>query len=141
MNIERFQEILDAFGADPRRWPEAERGGALALIAGSDAARSRQAEARRLDVLLDEISLPVRLDLDAAAIVAGVKDASGNVRLFRARKAMPFSVGWPSFAGLAAAAVAGFVIGWFHVADYGADTQSLASDQPAGLTYTDVAPW
>ena len=141
MNIERFQEILDAFGADPRRWPEAERGGALALVAGSDVARSRQAEARRLDMLLDEISLPVRLDLDAAAIVAGVRDASGNVRLFSGRKTMPSSVVWPSFAGLAAAAVAGFVIGWFHVTDYGADAQSAALDQPAGLTYSDVEPW
>lgn len=141
MNIERFQEILDAFGADPRRWPEAERDGALGLVAGSEAARSRQAEARRLDMLLDEISLPVHLDLDAAAIVAGVKDASGNVRLFRGRKSMPFSVVWPSFAGLAAAAVAGFVIGWFHVGDYSADTQTAALDQPAGLTFTDVEPW
>ena len=141
MNIERFQEILDAYGGDPRRWPEAERDGALALVAGADAARGRQAEARRLDMLLDEGSLPVRLDLDAAAIVAGVTDASGNVLLFRGRKAMPFSIMGPSFAGLAAAAVAGFVIGWFHVTDYSADAQSVASDQPAVLTYTDVEPW
>ncbi len=140
MNIERLQVILDAFGADPRRWPEAERDAALALIAGDAEARFRQKKARRLDALLDEAA-PVHLDLDAAAIVAGVTGATANVRRFAGKRSAPFTVIWPSFAGLAAAAVAGFVIGWLNLANYGFDTQTAVSDQPASLSYSEVEPW
>ena len=41
MTIERLQEILDAFGADHRRWPAPERDAARNPIARSGEARSR----------------------------------------------------------------------------------------------------
>jgi hypothetical protein len=53
MTEERFFQILEAYGADPSRWPEAERAAAQAFAA----AHPRQVEAAmlaeaRLDVLL-----------------------------------------------------------------------------------------
>ena len=55
MTIERLRQILDAFGADPARWPKAERDGALALLATSPEAQRLRDEARRLDALLNEV--------------------------------------------------------------------------------------
>jgi hypothetical protein len=51
--IERLREIVDAWGASPSRWPEAERGPAEALLARSVDARRLVDEAARLDALLD----------------------------------------------------------------------------------------
>lgn len=51
--LERLRDILDAWGGDPDRWPDAERTPALALLEGSAAARRLHAEARRLDAALD----------------------------------------------------------------------------------------
>lgn len=51
--LERLRDILDAYGGDPDRWPDAERTPALALLESSADARLLQAEARRLDAALD----------------------------------------------------------------------------------------
>jgi hypothetical protein len=53
MTLQRLQQLLDAYGADPKRWPEEERTAALALLACSMEARARQAETERLDALLN----------------------------------------------------------------------------------------
>ena len=46
MNEVRFQEIVAAYGADPRRWPEGERVAAVAFSQSAAAAESlREAEA------------------------------------------------------------------------------------------------
>lgn len=52
MSPDRLAEIIDACGADPRRWPEAERAAAEALLAASAEARALQREAAALDALL-----------------------------------------------------------------------------------------
>ena len=50
MTQARFAEILDAYGAEPRRWPEAERAAAEAFMARqADIAEPLLAEARALD--------------------------------------------------------------------------------------------
>jgi len=51
MTIERFQEILDAFGADHRRWPQRGREAARALIARSDEARQRYLQETLADLV------------------------------------------------------------------------------------------
>lgn len=53
MTIERLGEIVEAYGASPARWPEAERSAAEALLAVSSEARMAVEEATRLDALLD----------------------------------------------------------------------------------------
>lgn len=53
MTMERVAALIDAFGASPERWPEAERQQALALLAQSASARELLHQARELDLLLD----------------------------------------------------------------------------------------
>lgn len=53
MTLERFAEIVDAYGASPDRWPADERASAEALMAEAPAARVLVAEAARLDLMLD----------------------------------------------------------------------------------------
>ena len=143
MMIERLRQILDAFGADPTRWPKAERDAALALLAHSPGAQRLREEARRLDSLLNEASAAIELRLDAKGVVAAIKEATGNVhRLPKSRSRFSLVGAWPGFAGLAAAATAGFIVGWMGLAsDYSLGTQAEAADQVSGFTVTDVTPW
>jgi len=144
MTIERLRQILDAFGADPARWPKAERDAALALLARSPQVRRFREEARQLDSLLNEASEAIELRLDATGVVAAIRDATENVhRLPKSpRSRFPLTGAWPGFAGLAAAAAAGFIVGWMGLAsDYSLGTQAEAADQVSGFTVTDVTPW
>lgn len=53
ISLERFSALADAFGADMRRWPEADRAAAQDLARQSPSARARLAEADTLDAVLD----------------------------------------------------------------------------------------
>ena len=53
MTSERFQELLAAYGADPRRWPEREREGARAFLAADSERERLLFEARQTDAVLD----------------------------------------------------------------------------------------
>src|SRR5262249_23203027 len=53
MTPERFATIVDAYGADPERWPNAERASALALLERSHEGGTLRAAAGALDALLD----------------------------------------------------------------------------------------
>lgn len=57
IGIERLHELIAAYGAEPRRWPEAERQQALDLLAHSPEAREAQAHARATDALLDRVAV------------------------------------------------------------------------------------
>jgi hypothetical protein len=141
MTLERLREILDAYGARPERWPAAERDSASALIAASTEAAKMRDGARRLDALLDEAPMH-RVSLDTARIVAGVAAMSGNVRRFPQHRRAAFSGLWPSFAGLAAAAAAGFVVGWLNLAPgYGLTTVADNGDIAISDGYSEVQPW
>jgi hypothetical protein len=68
---------------------------------------------------------------------------SGNVRRFPQHRRAAFSGLWPSFAGLAAAAAAGFVVGWLNLAPgYGLTTAAADNgDTALGYAYSEVEPW
>jgi len=53
MDARRLDELLDAYGADPARWPADERAAAEALLASSPELRARVTAAAQLDALLD----------------------------------------------------------------------------------------
>ncbi len=53
MSLDRFAELVGAYGASPARWPAAERAAAVALMKASAAARRLAEDADRLDRLLD----------------------------------------------------------------------------------------
>ena len=78
MKPERFHALLDACGADLRRWPEAERDAASELLANSPAAlRAARAEAALLDGGLDayEVAAP------GAALVERIAGAAPSAPL------------------------------------------------------------
>ena len=58
VTLKRLGTLLDAYGADPDRWPEQERAAALALIDSSSDARAMRDDALSLDSVLDFVEQP-----------------------------------------------------------------------------------
>lgn len=101
MGLERFQELVDAYGADPQRWPQAERVAAEALLAAEPQAQLIQKAAAELDALLGSVVMP-----DPSEVL--------RHRVLRAAPRKPAVIGrlgWVSGAGWAAAAAAGVLVG------------------------------
>src|SRR5260221_12279238 len=111
MNIERFHILLDAYGADPARWPQAERGSAEAFARATPGAAALIAAARALDQALDRVPAAMP-ELDAVVVAAQASAAPQRRPLRPRRGGFGFGLAWPNFAGLAAAMVVGFVVGW-----------------------------
>ena len=58
MDLERFEHLADAYGADLRRWPEAEREAARRLLAADPRAGRVLDAADVLDAFLDKAPRP-----------------------------------------------------------------------------------
>lgn len=101
MDRNRFEAIVAAYGADPRRWPEDERLAAQRLAAIDARAASLLADAAALDQALDA----AQGEPDVALLGARI------VKRYKARQSLasPASV---SFWALAASAVLGLAIGF-----------------------------
>ena len=102
MERERFERMIEAYGADPARWPEGERAVGLRMATRKDLADRLKSE-RALDAKLDAWkaegpSLELRARL--AASVPGGRSSMGRLKRWW----------WPS-AGLAAACAAGVMAG------------------------------
>lgn len=103
MDLTRFEALAEAYGADLRRWPAAERDAADALMAAQpQAARALLSAAEGLDDLLAASRPPAPSQALRQAILA----AAPKPR--RARNPLGF---WLSGAGFATAAVAGMLVG------------------------------
>ena len=98
VGLKRFEQIVDAYGGDPQRWPDGERAAAEALMATNAEARVMADEAARLDGWLDH------------ATEAGPSDLLVR-RVLKAAPTAPRTFGWASGAGWAAAAAAGLMLG------------------------------
>lgn len=125
MNPDRLKELIAAYGADHRRWPEAERAIALALLQRLPELRVEFDRMAALDATLDRWPSPAPR-IDAAALAARIS-ATPQHRPTVVAKAWRFrwpDFAWPNAAGLAAAAVAGFLVGWSHL-----DSDLLANNQ------------
>ena len=110
MRPERFEELLEAKGADLATWPEAERSAAERLLAESAEARAALAQARALDDLLGETMapMPAGQDLRQAILALPIE----HPRQAAARPTLGFRAIWQTGLGLAlAAGVAGFALG------------------------------
>ncbi len=57
ISVERFEQLLAAYGAAPEHWPETERSAAQRLLDESAAARRLLAHAAALDALLDHAAI------------------------------------------------------------------------------------
>jgi len=106
MDLLRFRQIVEAYGGEPSRWPEAERESALALLEGSAEARAARDDAGRLDALLDRAPRQA----PSAALIGAVMAArprSGS----RWRSLFVIVPGWQPVAVLMLAAVLGLGLG------------------------------
>lgn len=104
MDRERFQQMIEAYGAAPERWPAAERAEGLWFLAQTpDAARLIEAE-QALDTQLDAWTLPPPALPLRSRITAAAQAGRGRPT-WRSKRV------WLSGAGLAAACAAGIVAG------------------------------
>lgn len=119
MGLERLQQIIEAYGADPARWPQAELVAAEALLARSAEARAALAEARTLDAALDVWKAPLPDPWAAQRIARAARDLPQRRITLRERLAafLPLEPVWPQLAGLTAALVLGFFIGFSDFSD------------------------
>lgn len=103
MDIERFKACAEAYGADPRRWPERDRA-TYARFADTPEGAAVLAAAERTDLFLDawRTASP---EASLAARIAGAA-SSRQPPIFRRR-----TLAW-SAAAFALSAVLGFAIGF-----------------------------
>jgi hypothetical protein len=117
MTTRRLEELLAAYGSESRRWPEAERAKALALMERLPELRPLMDRERALDAILDR-----KQDMISAATVARVSARIGQ-RLSEhppaREKSSPISwlvsplatAIWPRAAAFAGIAMLGVIIG------------------------------
>lgn len=123
MRMDEFRNLLDAWGADPVRWPRERQGDAEALLVASEEARRLLADEAAFDALLAGApGTPA-----SAALMQNILAIPRTTR--QERKAGGWRLGFlpalPRFAGLAAAAVLGFYIGTTSLFQ---PAQSMAAD-------------
>lgn len=105
--MERLAELLDAYGADRARWPEAERAGAWALIEADEAARTLYDEARALDALMGRASVVEPSPELKARVLADAR----KPRETWIQALWPFGAAWKPASALAAAIILGVIAG------------------------------
>ena len=102
MNAERFQTLAGAYGGDLLRWPSSEQGAARAFMANDQRAADWLAEAAVLDSFLSAAPEGHQNDLLRERIIRSAP---------KPQPAAPRRAIWASWAGLAAACVAGVIAG------------------------------
>lgn len=139
MNLNRFQALIDAYGADAERWPFGERDAAEALLEESGAARAILSEARTLDALLADAP-PVAV---SPALKNRVLDIAEETHQQWIRKDLPrpfrlsLSFFLPRLAGVALAAYMGFIVGGslVNTEQYSNGTALQASVDLSGVVF------
>ncbi|MGT2472892.1 hypothetical protein [Paraburkholderia terrae] len=96
MTPERFRAIVDAYGAEARHWPEAERAAASAWAAQHRReADALLAQAAQLDAWLASDAVATDMAPDAALIERVIASAPANQQPRRARQPRWLSLAWP----------------------------------------------
>jgi ferric-dicitrate binding protein FerR (iron transport regulator) len=140
MTPQRVSELIAAYGTAPGKWPEAERAAALAMLDRSPALRAELQRMAALDAALDLWPNPAP-QLDAVALAAHVS-ATPRPRAAARRPFLRFPIfSWPNAAGLAAAALAGFLVGWSGVDTGYTVTQTDSIDGQIVASLVEDATW
>ncbi|WP_292114281.1 hypothetical protein [Brevundimonas sp.] len=140
MTAERFLALVEAWGADPRRWPTDERSAAEAFAAAHPGqARAALAEAESIDALLQASgspapSLALRDRVLASAASAGLQARRAG-RRWMDRLGLALGAGWAAAA--CAGVAAGVMLGTHLTADAEADA-ILYQSSLLGLDDTEV---
>jgi len=117
MTHEQFQLFLDRHGADPERWPDAERDAAKRLIARDASAHGTFEAARQLDeALARHVRTTQSDDASVARVMARLSAPlpRQKVPFWRLPGVLldwQFAPAWPRVAALACCAAIGFGIG------------------------------
>jgi len=115
--LARLTTVLEAYGANPQRWPAAERTGLQALVRTVPEAHHLFAEAQALDRRLDTVPEPTASPELLAAVLGAAEGRTG----LRLRALLwPFGPIWQPVCGLLLAAMLGAGLG-----------QSLSGVDPA----------
>lgn len=136
MTAERFAALADAYGAEPRRWPVAERAAAEAFLRDQGVAAERILfSARMLDAALDASPAPSpSADLhDRVAALA----ARAGLRPRPRRPLVKSPLAWASGVGWAAACAAGLLAGVNVTSQLAADAAMDAVLYQAALSGPD----
>lgn len=120
MGMAAFLTLLEQYGAEPGRWPDALRVPAGKLLEMSLEARGEHQRAAILDAMMDTAEAPVVSEARVARVVAGALTDLPVPGLVRRRTPFAQRLGdwlapvvafWPRAAGLAACTVAGIAVG------------------------------
>ena len=113
IDIQRFRQLLEGYGAREDRWPAAEREAALAFMRVSSDARRLHDEASELDRILDLAISPEPSSELAARVVAtaGRAHSWGERLSVIAEEIWPFGRQWQAAAIFASAAILGLALG------------------------------
>lgn len=105
---ERFAELVDIYGAEPRRWPQAQRQAAIAFMENRpEEVESILRTARSLDTALDRYIVPE----PSAKLIRVVMDSAPSIRSAARRIRL-----WRQGAGFAAVGLAGALAGALAIA-------------------------
>jgi hypothetical protein len=140
----RLAEVLAAYGADPARWPAAERDRLMALIESSPHLQALLADARQIDQVLSAAKTSAVPAGAAARLLARArqqKPSATVIRLDRARaRPSPSIWSWGAAAALAASFGLGIFLGTTNFAAHFDDSDVVEIDDPIVLTGIDDAP-
>ncbi|WP_300297259.1 hypothetical protein [Ferrovibrio sp.] len=142
MNLDRFTDLLDIYGADPQLWPARERAAADALLAVSPDARELQHAALRFDNHLLNAALPELEPSDALrarifAQMAAMPAASAAAPGWRIQITEALSLLFP--AGRAMPQLAALALALFIGIGAGLSNFSLIDTQEAELVAVQLA--
>lgn len=115
VDVERFAELVDAYGAEPSAWPEQERPSALRLLEHSEQAVRLLEEAAQLDGLLaDVLDVEPSMGLrDRILEQAPLPPRTWSERWARMAQAIwPFGPSWQPATALAASVLLGLTFGF-----------------------------
>lgn len=136
MNAERLEQLIEAYGASPRRWPEAERAAAERLLAERPELRAGLAAAADLDHWLDTAPRPrPSTALHDRVLASAVQARGGRALVFGLSRPLA----WLAGAGMAAAACAGAMSGVALTTHLTADARAEAVYAQASLGVIDDA--
>ena len=91
---QRVEAIIAAYGADPERWPEAERAGALARLERSGERRDQLQGEAELDALLGGLGRPQPSNMLKAKLLEDASVAVVQGASHKSRVAPSASPGW-----------------------------------------------
>jgi anti-sigma factor RsiW len=137
MDASRFEQLANAYGADFKRWPSAERDAAQAYAAANRTESERLLfDARMIDAALESVAAPQASYELRQKVIALAPQPRAQRRL------RPSAWFWIPSAGIAAACAAGAILGVVAMDRVSATTSTdtvIAANADAGWTDNDLA--